>query len=180
MMMKHKGVRAVLRRVLVGLLSVILTLSAGFAIYVTIQRYIFRNPAPSVFGYAALVIISDSMSGTLDVGDLIIIRQCSAYAVGDIITFQPSAGDLPVTHRVVGEAGDRLKTKGDCNAAADTDPVSRSQVYGKVVSVIPGAGLFFEWLKTGEGMFSLIMLYTVLGAWLVSLGWTSSGTKATS
>ena len=58
--------------------------------------------------------------------------------------------------------------------------MSGSQVYGKVVSVIPGAGLFFEWLKTGEGMFSLIMLYTVLGAWLVYLGWTSSGKKAKS
>ncbi len=179
-MMKRNGVHVVFRRILIGFLSAILALSAGFAVYVNVQRYVFHNPAPSVFGFSALVIISDSMSGTLDVGDLIIIRHCSAYAVGDIITFQPSAGDLPVTHRVVGEAGGRLTTKGDCNAAADADPVTGSQVYGKVVSVIPGAGLFFEWLKTGEGMFCLILLFAVLGAWLVYLGWIGSGKKAKS
>ncbi|NLP23490.1 MAG: signal peptidase I, partial [Syntrophomonadaceae bacterium] len=63
--------------------------------------------------------------------------------VGDVIMFP--LNNMKVTHRIVDETVEEGKkkyiTQGDGNLERDTDPVPAQAVQGKVVTVIPKAGL---------------------------------------
>ena len=56
---------------------------------------------PSFLGYKFFVVLTGSMSPTLDVGDLVIVKDTEpeAIAVGDVITYSVG-NDNVVTHRV--------------------------------------------------------------------------------
>lgn len=116
------------------------------------DRAVNRSAAPSAFGYSALVVATGSMSGSIEIGDLVIVQKTGDYRVGDVITFLPAGSDVTTTHRIIRTEGNLYYTKGDANASEDTAPVTRGQIVGEVVAVVPGIGLFFEWLKTPDGL----------------------------
>jgi signal peptidase len=64
-----------------------------------------NNETPSLFGYGAAVVKTNSMEDTIMVGDLIFIHEVDpdTLVVGDIITFwKPDADpDITITHRIV-------------------------------------------------------------------------------
>lgn len=97
-----------------------------------------------VFSYAPRVILSGSMTPTMKIGDVVIVRDVPGSQVqeGDIIMFP--VGGMKVTHRIVGveDLGDQrgFITKGDANQDLDSDIVPESHVLGRVVMVIPKAG----------------------------------------
>jgi|LSQX01.1.fsa_nt_gb signal peptidase len=98
-----------------------------------------------VFAYAPRVIVSASMQPTMNIGDVVIIKRATGdeVQVGDVIMFP--LNNMKVTHRIVDETVEEGKkkyiTKGDGNLERDTDPVPAQAVQGKVVTVIPKAGL---------------------------------------
>lgn len=140
--------RALGRAVLLTLAVSLILLAAALAY----DRLVNRSAAPSAFGYSALVIATGSMSGTIEIGDLIIVHRTGDYEVGDIVTFLPAGADVTTTHRIVRMEGGRFYTKGDANNSEDDSPVLPEQIVGEVVAVVPGVGLFFEWLKTPDGL----------------------------
>ncbi len=82
--------------------------------------------APALIGWERYAIVSGSMTGTYDEGTLVLaeVVPVSELKVGDVITYQPPAGDHLITHRIswVGrdEGGRSLfRTKGDANPVAD-------------------------------------------------------------
>ncbi len=97
------------------------------------------------------VVSSESMVPTLNVYDVIIVRDGSTFddlKVGDIIVFRsPSDYDRVIVHRVVKIQGGSEKiitTKGDNNPASIPGidyPISKREYIGKVVFVIPKLGL---------------------------------------
>lgn len=80
------------------------------------------------------------MEPTLSAGDVVVyVRQVGTLAEGDIALFDHD-GSL-VVHRVIATEGDgSLRTRGDANASADSSAVSRGQVRGKAVLVVPIGG----------------------------------------
>ena len=99
-----------------------------------------------------LVIASPSMTGAIEAGDAIIIKNSDSYAVGDVITYFPENENFSVTHRIVRIEGDKFYTKGDANPSEDFDPVSIGQIAGKVAVKLDKVGYFIEWLKSPVGM----------------------------
>jgi signal peptidase I len=99
------------------------------------------------------VVSSGSMIPTLQINDVLVVRNGGSWdnlKVGDIIVFdRPDGEDRVIVHRVaeihVNPDGERvLRTKGDNNPASipGTDyPIHKSNYIGKVVYVLPGAGL---------------------------------------
>ena len=73
----------------------------GFVFIVTawlcVDKFIIKSPVPSFFGYATLTIETGSMSGTMEIGDMIIIKDTGDYKIGDIITFMPLVTNSPVS-----------------------------------------------------------------------------------
>ncbi|WP_372789008.1 signal peptidase I [Paraconexibacter sp.] len=84
---------------------------------------------PALLGYERYVIVSGSMTGTIDTGSIVYAKAVptESLVVGDVITYAPPAGASPtelVTHRIAsitpGPRGERVYvTKGDHNPAVD-------------------------------------------------------------
>ena len=136
-------------RVMLILLAVILAISACTLAY---DKFVKKSKIPSVFGYSVLIIASPSMTGVIEAGDAIIIKNSDSYAVGDVITYFPEDESFSVTHRIVRMEGDKFYTKGDANQSEDSDPVLIEQIVGKVAVKLDKVGYFIEWLKSPVGI----------------------------
>ncbi|KAF2863849.1 signal peptidase I, partial [Piedraia hortae CBS 480.64] len=99
-------------------------------------------------------------------GDLLFLWNRGKVSVGDVVVYNVRGKDIPIVHRVVRSFGGgakalKLLTKGDNNAADDTELYARGQnfldrksdVVGSVFGYIPFAGYFtiliseYPWLK---------------------------------
>lgn len=136
-------------RVMLILLAVILAISACTIAY---DKFVKKSKIPSVFGYSMLIVASPSMTGAIEAGDAIIIKNSDSYAVGDVITYFPEDESFSVTHRIVRMEGDKFYTKGDANQSEDSDPVLMEQIVGKVAVKLDKVGYFIEWLKSPVGI----------------------------
>lgn len=108
---------------------------------------------PVTFGGATSFVGVDgrSMDGTYATGDLIVLREQPAYAVGDIVTFRVPAGEFGagahVIHRIVGGDGTTgFITQGDNKPLIDPWRPKTSDVVGKSWVRVPGAAARFQQL----------------------------------
>lgn len=152
---KNKKILSVVRD------AVILTLIAALLFFsgiLTYKRVVKKDPVPMIGGHAFLIIVSPSMTGTIQAGDIILVAQQPSYALGDVVTYVPAEGNMSVTHRIVRSEGDHFYTKGDANDAEDMDPVFPGQIRGKFVFRIPVLGALFCWLRTPAGIFFVVAI----------------------
>lgn len=82
-----------------------------------------------------LVVKSNSMSPTLYVEDIIIIKRVKQYRVGDIITYNYK-NEYLITHRIIEEKNNEFITKGDNNNSPDNESINIESVEGKVIFII--------------------------------------------
>ena len=138
-----------------------------------------NDPQKSWMGYRTYNVLTESMTpqqdgtsppGGFKKGAVILVRLCKPeeVGVGDIITFNPTAGDeqnaMFLTHRVKeikdelgGKKGTFFVTRGDFNNA-DDPPISGEMLIGKKVFHIPGAGGFLQ--KVRENF--LLSIFTII------------------
>jgi len=96
----------------------------------------------------AYVVSSGSMIPTLNVGDIIIVKDKDSFQtlqVGDIIVFHsPALDGRVIVHRIYSIATDQygvaIYTKGDNNYAPDAWVVRESHYIGKVIFTLPYLG----------------------------------------
>ncbi len=130
----------------IGFAIVILLMAAAALIYL----------APHL-GWRVDAVLSGSMEPQLKTGALVVTRpiEPEAIAIGDIITFRPTAiGENLISHRVTGiEEHSPLyfKTKGDANEDPDPFIVPARNVVGKISFHIPFLGYATLFLKTPLG-----------------------------
>lgn len=147
--------RAVPVRVVVTVAAVLLVLLVvGAAMAAGVRTFDVRTP---------------SMGRTAPVGSLVVAVPPGQHrlAVGDVVTFVPpvSAGGgraarLPYTHRITAVADVAITTKGDANGAADAWTITRGDVVGRVVAVLPGAGWVLRMLPWAVGGVGVVWLLT--------------------
>lgn len=113
-------------------------------------------------GYSLFEIKTASMSGEMEIGDWILVKVTKDVKLNDIITFE-SDGAF-VTHRIIETYKDTYITKGDTNTAKDT-PVNKSQIVGKLVTVLPKFGIIKKTLFNTKVLIVLI-LTIILGCFL--------------
>lgn len=133
-----------LRRTLHPLLVLLLSAVAALLLAVVV--------VPIVLGWVPLTVLSGSMEPTVPTGSQVVVApldgedDAAGLSTGDVVTFMPSPDDPTlVTHRIVGVAVDgegrrSFTTRGDANAAPDTDPVTATQLRGLVKYHVPWAG----------------------------------------
>lgn len=156
-----------LKIVLWSILGVILLFICIVLGTLLVQKYIKKSKVPTFAGYGYFVVITDSMTGTIDKGDLIIIKKTNDYTLGDIVTFVNSRDEV-VTHRIVNYQDPNDKTvfitKGDFNPTTDGTPISADQIAGEVVLTIPKVGVAFEWFLHDLGWVYFIAIAAVVVA----------------
>lgn len=123
-----------------------------------------QNPLLSTY-----IIISGSMIPNINIYDGIIDRRIDAedLEIGDVITFistsSASKGAI-VTHRVVGIINNETtgatfyRTKGDNNYSSDPGLVSKKNLIGKVIFVLPQIGRLQQFLLNKVVWFFLILI----------------------
>lgn len=126
-------------------------------VYTILMRTFTDEKYPKFLGFSSAVIISGSMSDTIEVNDLVICLAQTDYEVGDIVTYVSESGSL-ITHRIVSESDAGFITQGDANNTPDRTPVCRSDITGKVVCIIPGVGSLIEFLRTPFGLMCITFM----------------------
>ena len=155
------------------LLSLILCLALLIvAAWLCIDKFVLKSPVPSFCGYSSLTIATGSMSGTLEIGDIIIIKDTDDYKLGDIVTFLKEGETIPTTHRIINYAEEegRFITKGDFNNTDDGEEgVAQEDILGEMVLHLPILGMFVGWVKDGGGLIYLIAVVLILaiGAYML-------------
>ena len=117
-----KGLKFIAYLILIGLV--------GLSIYTFAITDILKKDYVDVFGYTYFVVRTGSMSGTLEVDDIIFVKIGKKPVIGDIVSFTNKDGEI-ITHRLVRKAGDKLITQGDVNNTED-EPIDGEQVIGVV------------------------------------------------
>ena len=143
------------RTAVVALLLVVIALGAALAI-------------SRLMGYRTLTVQSGSMTGTADVGSVVVARSIagSDVRVGDVIVIQresQGAAPAPVLHRVIERRVDTsgqivIRTQGDANPAPDPElQVLRGRTLTPVV-IVPRLGRALATVQTPVGWFGLVVL----------------------
>lgn len=157
--MKGKRFLQIIASVFRTVFTCLLVLVVAIQVYVVAAKAIMKKDSVDVFGYRTAVVLTGSMSGSIEPGDLIVTRSSDSYAVGDVIMYETESG-RSVTHRIITETADGFITKGDANNIEDSNPVKLQSILGKVVYVLPGFGAFLQFLTTPLG---LLIVFAVLG-----------------
>lgn len=125
-----ESVKKILKYVAYGFLSFLIIL----CVYTFVVTDILKKDHVNVFGYTYFVVATGSMSGTIEVNDIIFVKLTKDVEKNDIISYRNKSGEI-ITHRLIDKSGNRLITKGDANNAQD-EPITRSVVLGKVVNTL--------------------------------------------
>ena len=117
-----------------------LFLLVSLCIYTFFAIDIMKKDYVNVFGYTYFTVSTGSMSGTIEVNDIIFVK----------ITDKANVGDEVITHRVIQKLSDTYITQGDVNNVAD-DPVPKEDVIGKV-----------RWIISPSFILKLIAVFLIL------------------
>ena len=141
-----------------------LTLLVVMASWLCFDKFVLKHQIPSIFGYSSLMVATGSMSGTIEEGDLIIIKNTGDYKVGEIVTFFQDGDTIPTTHRIIGVDDEGLWiTRGDANNSKDSRSISSDEIIGEWVMTIPYVGTFIDWAVEGGGLIYIIGIFLILG-----------------
>ncbi|OCK88344.1 signal peptidase complex catalytic subunit sec11 [Cenococcum geophilum 1.58] len=161
------------RQLAAQVLNFALVLSTAFMLWKGLS-VATDSPSPIV------VVLSGSMEPAFQRGDLLFLwNRGQDIQIGEVVVYNVKGKDIPIVHRVVrrfggGDSPLQLLTKGDNNAADDTELYARGQnflnrkedVIGSVVGYIPFVGYVtillseYPWLK--QIMLGLMGLMVVL------------------
>lgn len=114
--------------------SVFLVILVSLSIYTFVVTDIMKKDYVNVFGYSYFVVASGSMSGTIEVDDIIFVRLTKKVKPNDIITFKNKDNDI-ITHRLIRKDGEQYITKGDVNNVTD-EIITKEQIVGKVQLIV--------------------------------------------
>lgn len=152
----------VVKRILKILADIVIILIFAASIFVIISSITQKkNGVSNVFGYTSAVVQTDSMTGTLEKGDIVISKLTDAdteIKKNDIVSFftDMDGERITITHRVV-EAYEQdgieyYQTQGDKpGLARDEYHLVRSEILSKYCFRIPFAGKVIEFVKKPLG-----------------------------
>ena len=126
-----------------------LFLLVSLCVYTFFAIDIMKQDYVNVFGYTYFTVSTGSMSGTIEVNDIIFVKITDKANVGDVITFKNKKDEV-ITHRVIQKLSDTYITQGDVNNVAD-DPVPKEDVIGKV-----------RWIISPSFILKLIAVFLIL------------------
>ena len=151
--------------IIVYVVFIFLFIILGFSFVQTV-----KGETPQVFGYQMYVVVTDSMSGTYDVGDIIVSKKVplDTLEVDDVVAYLGEVGTYNgkiVTHRIVNieeNNGEYIFTlKGDKNV--ELDPlVNGSQIKGKILRKLSFITVIYSFISNKYIFLALVLVPLVL------------------
>lgn len=159
-MEKQKKVFRVITSIIGILICIVIVPIIVMNVTIIVKSYINPDEVPDFFGIKPFIVITGSMEGTIDGGDLVITKEVDpkTLEVGDIISY--SIGQSVITHRIIDttevDGEPAFITKGDANDAEDDEPVIFDQVESIYLFRISGLGNVAMFMQTPQGMLVFI------------------------
>ena len=148
-----KKILKTIGNIIVSFLIIILLIILILAIYSFIELDIKEKEYCNIFGYSIFQIETGSMSPTLEIEDIIIVKLENVnIKENDIITFKQDNNFI--THRVTRIENEKFFTKGDNNPTED-EPIGNKDILGKVEIVIPDVKIWKSVFKEPKVIISL-------------------------
>ena len=121
-----------------------------------------NNKYINIFGYTIIQVATGSMTPTLKVKDIVIVKITKEINNNEIITYEEN--NVLITHRAIEVTEKNILTKGDANNSIDK-PITKENVIGKVVFIIPKIGIWKKVLTTPKviisGTITICLIYCV-------------------
>lgn len=155
---QFKKVLNLITKIIINITYTILAIIVTILIYNIIQVSIFNKPYMNIFGYSFFQVKTGSMSGTMEIGDIIIVKLTKDVKQNDIITFEQD--QMLITHRIIQKHNQNIITKGDANNSED-EPITQNIVIGKVVYIFKNIEIWKSVLKTPK-VYTLIIITLLL------------------
>lgn len=151
-----KKIEKVIGYVLDFFLIIVFTLIIIGSYYIFQVKVMNRGYA-NIFGYTFFEVATGSMSPTIEIGDVVIVKLTKQVNVNDIIVYQD--GNDFITHRLIEKNGDELIAKGEANNSEDK-PIRSDMVIGQVIQIIPKIGIWRKVILTPEviGLVSILVI----------------------
>ena len=136
-----------------------------------IKSYVNADEVPSFGGYCPFIVMTDSMTPTIDSGDLVfdrVVTDPAEVKKGDVISFfdPASKSQSIVTHRVVEVVSDSdgiaFRTKGDGNNTVDEGVIPGKNVVGVYLFRLKGMGHVVLFMQSTPGLIVCIALPILL------------------
>lgn len=156
---KEKTITIIIGYILNILVFIVMALIIT-ALYYIVQIKVFQNDYANLFGYTFFEVATGSMSGTIEIGDVVVVEITKDVNENEIIVYKD--GENFVTHRLIEKAGDRLIAKGDANNSEDK-PITEEQILGKVIYILPKIGIWREIFLSPEIIGLILLLLFLLG-----------------
>lgn len=142
---------------IVTIFIILLVILIGYNFF---QISILNKKYSNFFDYTFFEVTTGSMSGTIEINDVVIVKINDNIKENDIITYE--LDDTIITHRLIKIEDNQLITKGDANNAEDR-PIEKTSVIGKVIKVIPKLGIWIKVLSDVKVIASIIVTIILFG-----------------
>ena len=143
---------------ILNILLTIVTIVIIIGIYYIYQLKIEKNDYANLFGYTFFEVATGSMSPTMEIGDVVIVKLTKEVETNDIIVYVD--GENIITHRLIEINDNQLIAKGDANNSEDR-PIQREMVLGEVVQTVPKIGIWRK-IFTSSEVVGLVLILIVL------------------
>ena len=143
---------------ILNILLIIITILIIIGIYYIFQIKIQNKNYANMFGYTFFEVATGSMSPTIEIGDVVIVKITKDVKENDIIVY--NEGKSFVTHRLIKINQDKIIAKGDANNTEDK-PITQENILGKVTKIIPNLGTWRKVILTPEVIGLIIILMTI-------------------
>lgn len=172
-MKNKKGIIGNIIGYILDFLLLIITILIAIGIYYITQIKVLNNEYANIFGYTFFEVATGSMSSTIEIGDVVIVKITKDVEKNEIIVYKD--GDNFVTHRLMENDGEKLVAKGDANNSEDK-PITREQILGRVIYIIPKLGIWRKIFLSPE-IIGLILIFIVLLGIVVQITSNNSDKK---
>ena len=141
-------------RIIVDILLFITTIAIIFSLYGFYQLKFQNKKFFNLFGYTAFSVVTGSMSPTLEIGDVILVKIDKNVKPDEIITYYKDNNFI--THRIIDIKDETIITRGDSNNSSDS-PISSDMIVGKVVHTFRKASSIVDILLTPKIFVSIVI-----------------------
>ena len=123
----------IIKNIIINLIIFVLGIIAIIAIWTSIQLNVQGKEYVDIFGYSIFSTETASMSPTIEIGDIVIVKLGEQGQKRDIITYK--SGNAFITHRIIEIDGENIIAKGDNNNTQD-NPIKKDAIIGRVDFII--------------------------------------------
>ena len=149
---------------ILNILITVVVVITIIGLYYMAQVKILNKDYANIFGYTFFEVATGSMTNTINIGDIVVVKVNETFKENDIIVYKEE--NSFITHRVIKIDGQDLITRGDANNSEDK-PIKSDQILGKVIYVVPKIGIWRRVLASPEILGMIIISIILLGVVLM-------------